>query len=104
MAKAVYRFKQETLSMRATAKEQKANDEARILGKAKKVVDLVTEGLEAMAKSDLSRNFSDPLSEEYDLIRSDYNSAAANLREVLLEIAHTATALESGAAGADSLW
>lgn len=97
MARAVYRFKQETLALRKAAAEQKANDEARILGKAKAVVDLVTEGLNAMANSDLSQEFNNALSEDYDSIRNDYNSAARNLREVLLEISETAASLEHGA-------
>ncbi|MEM9317525.1 MAG: nitrate- and nitrite sensing domain-containing protein [Pseudomonadota bacterium] len=98
MANAVYRFKQETLSMRKDAAEQKANDEARILGKAKQVVDLVTEGLEALANSNLTRDFREPLAEEYDSIRVDYNSAATTLRGVLSQIAQTASSLEAGAA------
>lgn len=98
MANAVYRFKQETLALRRAAAEQKANDEARILGKAKMVVDLVTEGLEAMARSDLTRDFREPLAEEYDSIRTDYNSAATTLRQVLTQIAATASSLETGAA------
>lgn len=98
MAKSVYQFKQETLALRAAAAEQKANDEAHILGKAKRVVELVTEGLEAMASSDLTRTFNEPLDEEYDSIRVDYNSAAETLRDVLSQIAVTAASLESGAA------
>lgn len=98
MANAVYRFKQETLAMRKAAAEQKASDEAHIIGKAQQVVDLVTEGLEAMAQSDLTRHFDDPLAEEYDTIRDDYNTAAATLRDVLMQIAETATSLEAGAA------
>lgn len=98
MANAVYRFKQETLALRRAAAEQKANDEAHILGKAKQVVDLVTEGLEAMARSDLTKDFQEPLSDEYDSIRTDYNSAAGTLRQVLTQIAETAASLESGAA------
>ena len=98
MANAVHRFTQETLAMRKAAEEQKANDEALILGKAKQVVDLVTEGLRALAHSDLSRNFKDPLASEYDSIRTDYNSASATLREVLSQIAETAGSLEAGAA------
>ncbi|MEM1274814.1 MAG: nitrate- and nitrite sensing domain-containing protein [Pseudomonadota bacterium] len=98
MARAVYRFKQETLALRRAAEEQKASDEARIIGKAQQVVDLVTEGLGALANSDLTRDFNEPLAEEYDSIRGDYNSAAETLRVVLLQIADTAGSLESGAA------
>jgi len=98
MANAVYKFKQETLALRKAAEEQKASDEARIIGKAQQVVELVTEGLEAMARSDLTRDFSEPLAEEYDSIRVDYNTAARRLRDVLLQIATTANSLENGAA------
>ena len=99
MANAVYRFKQETLAMRKAAAEQKAADEAQILGKAQEVVELVTEGLDALAKSDLTRHFENPLSADYDSIRTDYNSAAQNLRAVLSQIAQTAGSLEDSAAG-----
>jgi methyl-accepting chemotaxis protein len=57
MAAAVYAFKQETLAMRKAAAEQKVDDEAIILGKAQRVVDLLTEGLAALAQADLTRHF-----------------------------------------------
>lgn len=97
MAASVYAFKQETLSMRASAEAQKADDEAKILGKAREVVALVTEGLGALAKADLTLQFDQKLAEEYDTIRDDFNMATARLREVMLEIANTAHELDRNA-------
>ena len=97
MASAVYRFKQETLAMRRAAAEQKADDEAAILGKAQKVMDLVTEGLAALANADLSQRFESPLDPEYDKIRTDFNAATDRLRDVLIAIAQTADDLDQSA-------
>ena len=97
MSAAVYAFKQETLAMRRAAAAQKADDEALILGKAQKVVDLLTEGLRALAQADLSRHFEHPLDPEYDKIRTDFNAATQRLREVMLTISETALDLDRSA-------
>lgn len=97
MADATYRFKQETLAMRRAAEERKADDEAAILGKAQRVVDLVTEGLSALAHADLSRSFNDRLAPEYDAIRTDFNTAMDRLRVVMAAIAETAQELDQSA-------
>lgn len=97
MSAAVYAFKQETLAMRRAAAAQKADDEALILGKAQKVVDLLTEGLQALAQADLSRHFEHPLDPEYDKIRTDFNAATQRLREVMLTISETALDLDRSA-------
>ena len=83
--------------MRRAAAEQKADDEAMILGKAQKVVDLVTEGLSALAQADLSRHFENPLDPEYDAIRTDFNAATQRLRDVMLTISETALDLDRSA-------
>lgn len=101
MARATYRFKQETLAMRRRAAEEKADDEAKILGKAKEVVDLVTDGLGALAKADLTRIYGTPLAPEYDSIRTDLNAATERLRRVLIEIARTASGLGQSARDLD---
>jgi len=97
MAAGVYAFKQETLALRKAAAEQKADDEAMIIGKAQKVVELVTEGLAALATADLTLEFNEALSEEYDSIRSDFNAATRRLRDVMQEIAGTAAELDARA-------
>ena len=97
MSAAVYAFKQETLALRKAAEEKKADDEAIILGKAQKVMDLVTDGLSALANADLSRHFDRPLDPEYDSIRADFNTATQRLRDVMVSIAQTAHELDQSA-------
>ncbi len=80
-----------TLQHEAAA--QKADDEAVILGKAQRGVDLLTDGLAALARADLSKSFGKALDPEYDTIRRDFNSATDRLRALMLEIARTTTEL-----------
>lgn len=86
MAAAVQAFKEHTLALRRDAAELKAADEAQILGKAQKVVELVTEGLADLARADLTRYFDVPLDPEYDSIRSDFNAATTRLCDVMNDI------------------
>ncbi|WP_341864079.1 methyl-accepting chemotaxis protein [Gymnodinialimonas sp. 57CJ19] len=86
MAAAVQAFKEHTLALRRDAAEVKAADEAQILGKAQKVVELVTEGLADLARADLTRHFDVPLDPEYDSIRSDFNAATTRLCDVMNNI------------------
>ncbi|MDX8354040.1 methyl-accepting chemotaxis protein [Cognatiyoonia sp. IB215182] len=95
MARAIYHFKQETLAMRREAEEMKASDEAELNAKHGKVVELVTEGLAALAQADLTCHFEQPLDTEYDTIRSDFNAASDRLRSVLRAIATTIRQLDA---------
>ena len=95
MARAIYHFKQETLALRREAEEMKANDEAMLNAKHGKVVELVTEGLAALAKADLTCRFDAPVDGEYDSIRKDFNSASDRLRSVLGSIANTIRQLDT---------
>ena len=97
LANACYRFKQTTLAMQREAAEQKADDEAAIIGRAQQVVTLVTDGLSALARADLSRHYNQELAEEYDSIRRDFNNAVARLRDVIRQIIDTAQTLEARA-------
>ncbi|WP_165595916.1 methyl-accepting chemotaxis protein [Tritonibacter horizontis] len=98
MARVIYTFKQETLAMRRAAEELKESDEALLNAKHGRVVDLVTEGLAALAEADLTCHFDDPLDPEYDKIRSDFNSASERLRGVLALIARTVEDLDRSSA------
>lgn len=98
MARAIYSFKQETLAMRRAAEELKEADEAALNAKHGRVVELVTEGLAALAQADLTCHFNDPLDPEYDKIRSDFNTASARLREVLSSIVFTVEDLDRSSA------
>lgn len=99
MAKAIYHFKQETLALRREAEDMKATDEAELNAKHGKVVELVTEGLAALANADLTCHFNEPVDGDYDSIRVDFNSASERLRQVLNSIASTVAELDQAASG-----
>lgn len=94
MATAIYVFKQETLAMRQEAEELKAADEDMLNAKHGKVVELVTEGLSALAKADLTRHFDEPLDPDYDSIRENFNASTSRLRAVLHSIAGAVSELD----------
>lgn len=89
LADSIYRFKQETLANRAAMTKRKEEDEAILNAKHQKVVDLVTQGLRALAKADLTTRFETPLDEEYDTIRQDFNSSTDLLHRVLSELSES---------------
>ena len=99
MARAIYHFKQETLALRREAEDMKASDEEDLNAKHGKVVALVTEGLAALARSDLTCHFDQRIEGGYDQIREDFNSASSRLREVLRAIATTVADLDQAASG-----
>jgi len=61
MARAIYHFKQETLALRREAEAMKAEDEASLNAKHGRVLALMTQGLAALARADLSIRFDQPL-------------------------------------------
>lgn len=89
MADAIYRLKQQTLSMQEENRRIKVEDEAALQSKASAAVALITEGLSALAQADLSLRFDDALDPEYDQLREDFNTASSRLRSVLRELATT---------------
>ena len=94
MARAIYKFKQETLALRREAEEMKAEDEANLNAKHGKVLALMTKGLAALAQADLSLRFHEELEGKHDQVRRDFNAASGRLCEVLLAIASTVTDLD----------
>jgi len=94
MARAIYHFKQETLALRREAEAMKAEDEASLNAKHGRVLALMSEGLAALARADLSIRFDQPLEGDQDQVRQDFNEATGRLRDVLLAIAATATDLD----------
>lgn len=94
MARSIYRFKQETLARMRDAESRKQTDEAVLNAKHQRVVDLVTEGLAALAHADLTRHFDTPLDGEYDAIRTDFNTASGRLRDVMVTLAATISDLD----------
>ncbi|MCR9127136.1 MAG: methyl-accepting chemotaxis protein [Rhodobacteraceae bacterium] len=102
MARAIYHFKQETLALRKEAEDMKAADEASLNQKHGEVVALVTEGLAALARADLTCHFDKPLDPAYDAIRLDFNSASDRLRQVLMSISETVSELDRSSASMKS--
>lgn len=98
MGRAIYVFKQETLAMRRDAEALKASDEELLNAKHGKVVELVTEGLSALAKADLTCHFDEPLDPDYDKIREDFNASTTRLRSVLHSIAGAISELDMSSA------
>ena len=105
MARAIYHFKQETLALRRDAEAEKEAEEASLHAKHGRVLDLMTQGLAALAHADLSVRFHDQLDGEQDQIRQDFNAATQRLCDVLLAIAATVTELDrsSGVMNASAL-
>ncbi|WP_343503238.1 methyl-accepting chemotaxis protein [Alloyangia pacifica] len=95
MAQSIYRFKQ----LSRAAIEKRAEDEAQLNARHQQVVDLVTEGLNALARADLTLRFDEPLAEEYDAIRNDFNTATARLREVMRAVSGTVGEIEERSRG-----
>lgn len=98
MARAIYQFKQKTLADQREAEEMKELGEADLNAKHGKVVALVTEGLAALARADITSRFDEPLDPDYDSIRVDFNSASDRLRTVLNAISETVSELDGAAA------
>ncbi|WP_338092582.1 methyl-accepting chemotaxis protein [Salipiger mangrovisoli] len=95
MAQSIYRFKQ----LSRAAIEKRAQDEAQLNARHQQVVDLMTEGLNALARADLTLRFDEPLAEEYDAIRTDFNTATTRLREVMRAVSGTVGEIEERSRG-----
>ncbi|WP_353473728.1 methyl-accepting chemotaxis protein [Salipiger sp. H15] len=95
MAQSIYRFKQ----LSRAAIEKRAEDEAQLNARHQQVVDLVTEGLNGLARADLTLRFDEPLAEEYDAIRNDFNTATSRLREVMRAVSGTVGEIEQRSRG-----
>lgn len=97
LARSIEELKVKTLAIRAENENIRAANEAELNARHQQVVDLVTEGLRALAEADLTRDFQTPLAPEYDAIRLDFNTAVARLRRVLGALAETVRDLDTGA-------
>ncbi len=95
MARSVHAFK----LLSVEARDRKARDEASLNARHQQVVDLMTEGLNALARADLTLRFDTPLAAEYDSIRADFNAATQRLRDVISEIARTVGDLDARSDG-----
>ncbi|EBA09757.1 methyl-accepting chemotaxis protein [Sagittula stellata] len=83
MARVLADFKAAMLFQRQDSARAEAEERARLNGTHQQVVDMVAEGLNALANADLTRRFHTPLDPKYDHIRLDFNSAADRLNRVI---------------------
>lgn len=96
MAAALYILKQELRAARRT-NEDAANILQRARASQNRVVDLVTEGLSALASSNLTLQFQEALDEDHDGIRVDFNTATERLRDALTDIILAVQDIDQGA-------
>jgi methyl-accepting chemotaxis protein len=92
------REEQESERARATAaKEADAREAARVQSEREKIVVALAEALQGLADGDLTRRISQPFPDEYEVLRSDFNKAAARLSELVCAINGSTGAVSSGA-------
>ena len=96
MARAIYRFKQDTLEMMRNAKkleeEQKASNQAQDL-----VVEELRRGLADLSNGDLTVRFTSEFPADYEDVRKDFNNTIAQLRDALGEVAEASGSIDTGA-------
>ncbi|MEO1612505.1 MAG: methyl-accepting chemotaxis protein, partial [Pseudomonadota bacterium] len=95
MAKAVYHFKQDTLEMRRSAEQLKA-DQERIKTEQDSVVTAIRDGLRKLSEGDLTQRFEDSFPKEYEGLRSDFNATVERLSDVLADVADAMTRIRTG--------
>ncbi|HYE46906.1 MAG TPA: PAS domain-containing methyl-accepting chemotaxis protein [Caulobacter sp.] len=72
-------------------------DRARVAAEQDLVVKALTAGLSRLAASDLTAGITDPVAPAYETVRSNFNEAAAQLRQALSVISDYAGAMKAGA-------
>ena len=78
-ATSIQKFKQ----LARAATEAHAKETAALNTKTQDVIELISEGLVALARADLTKRFDTPLAAEYDSIREDFNTSMEKLNAVL---------------------
>lgn len=63
-----------------------------------KVVAALAQGLARLAEGDLTAAVSDPVPQEYEKLRSDFNIAVTKLHDAMAEVTHEVSAIHSGSA------
>lgn len=88
LAHAIYKFKQETMSMRRHALDLEAEQLARKEEQDFVVAEL-KDGLSRLSKGELTVSFDQSFPSEYESLRIDFNAASARLNDALSEIMQT---------------
>lgn len=85
MAKAIYHFKQETLDMRRNAEALEAEQKSR-KKEQDYVVSHLRNGLEKLSEADLTTRLTNTFPDEYEGLRSDFNTAVDRLNDTLKQV------------------
>lgn len=101
MSQCLDTFKNAMRDARDAASKAKEEDEARLNATHQQVVDMMAEGLKALATADLTRRFETPLDPKYDHIRRDFNTAADRLHGVIGALATSVADITTHAARMD---
>ncbi|MQQ06839.1 methyl-accepting chemotaxis protein [Epibacterium sp. SM1979] len=96
MARAIYRFKQDTLEMMRNAKKLEEDQIAAKKGQDF-VVDELRNGLGKLSQGDLSANFDAAFPEDYEDVRKDFNQTIDRLRDALTEVVDASALIHKGA-------
>ncbi len=97
MAFAIYKFKQETLSMRRNA-ETLEQEQIERKEEQDYVVNRIRNGLGQLAKGNLTTRFSENFPTEYEALRDDFNTAVHQLNDVMVKLVETSESIKGGAA------
>lgn len=87
MALVLADFKEAMRAQRQAQAAHQATEEARLNAVHQQVVDMMSEGLRALAEADLTRRFDTPLDPKYDHIRQNFNTASERLHGVIAALA-----------------
>jgi methyl-accepting chemotaxis protein len=91
--------KEQEISARTTDEERRRNEEARLQAQREQalVVEGVAEGLERLAKGDLTFRLLEPFAGDYEQLRADFNVAMDQMQEAMKVISSNVFGMRSGA-------
>ena len=96
MARAIYKFKQDTLELHRNA-EIMEKEQAKRKEDQDFVVEELRRGLAGLSAGDLTTRFQTPFPEEYEGLRNDFNGTIQQLREALVQVIDAADSIRGGA-------
>jgi methyl-accepting chemotaxis protein len=89
---------QEIARREQATREERARQEAEAARMVAKVVASLGEGLEKLARGDLTYRLTEEFSADYEKVRTDFNSAVAQLQETVRNIAMSSAEISNAAA------
>ena len=96
MARAIYKFKRDTLEMRRNA-ETMEQEQAKSKEDQDFVVEELRRSLSGLSAGDLTTQFQSPFPDEYEGPRSDFNDTIGQLRNALVQVIDAADSIRGGA-------